>query len=128
MTTRDGLGEVSDHSLSMATTAGSTSATAIPPPTISNATSTIAKRRTRISPDETPRRIYKAADSSPRCTRPQVLGPRHFVGKRDLFASPPTRMRRQRIDDGSDSVFLGRPDAVVVLITSEMGHKQASYR
>src|SRR5262249_22618573 len=58
------------------------------------------------SPDETPRRIYKAADSSPRCTRPQALGPRHFVGKRDLFASPPTRVRRrQRIDDGSDSVF-----------------------
>src|SRR5262249_49772181 len=73
MTTRDVLGEVSDHSLSMAATARSTSATAVPPPTISNATSTIAKRRTRISPDETPRRIYKAADSSPRCTRPQVL-------------------------------------------------------
>src|SRR5262245_13535274 len=106
MTTRDGLGEVSDHSLSMATTPGSTSATPVPPPTISNATSTIAKRRTRISPDETPRRIYKAADSSPRCTRPQALGPRHFVGKRDLFASPPTRVRRrQRIDEGSDSVF-----------------------
>src|SRR5262244_1394339 len=26
------------------------------------------------------------------------------------------------------TAFLGRPDAVVVLITSEMGHKQASYR
>src|SRR5262245_52674972 len=51
-----------------------------------------------------------------------------FVGKRDLFASPPTHMRRQRIDDGSDSVFWGRPDAVVVLITSEMGHKQTSCR
>src|SRR5262245_7116759 len=30
--------------------------------------------------------------------------------------------------DGSDSVFWGRPDAVVVLITSEMGHKQTSCR
>src|SRR5262249_37204847 len=128
MTTRDGLGEVSDHSRSMAMTAGSTLSATAGPPAISNATSTIAKRRTRISPDETPRRIYKAADSSPRCTRPQVLGPRHFVGKRDLFDSPPTHMRRQRIDDGSDSVFWGRPDAVVVLITSEMGHKQTSCR
>src|SRR5262249_24418197 len=105
MTTRDGLGEVSDHSRSMAMTAGSTLSATAGPPAISNATSTIAKRRTRISPDETPRGIYKAADSPPRCTRPQVLGPRHFVGKRDLFASPPTHMRRQRIDDGSDSVF-----------------------
>src|SRR6516165_37207 len=26
------------------------------------------------------------------------------------------------------TAFFGRPDAVVVLITSEMGHKQASYR
>src|SRR5947209_8759720 len=104
MTTRDGLGDASDHSLSMATTAGSTSATA-GPPAVSNATSTIAKRRTSTSPDETPHRIYKAADTPPRCAGRKVKGPCHFVGQRDLFASPPTRMRRQRIDDGSDSAF-----------------------
>src|SRR6266481_5120243 len=105
MTTRDGLGDASDHSLSMATTAGSTSATAVPPPAISNATSTIAKRHTPTSPDETPHRIYKAADAPQGAPGCRVEGPYHFLGKRDLFASPPTRMRRQRIDDGRDSAF-----------------------
>jgi len=42
MTTLDGFGEASDHSLSMAMTAGSTSATA-GVPAVTNATSTIAK-------------------------------------------------------------------------------------
>jgi hypothetical protein len=42
MTTRDGFGEASDHCLSMAMTAGSTSATA-GIPTVTNATNTIAK-------------------------------------------------------------------------------------
>src|ERR1700756_3948822 len=63
MTTRNGLGEVSDHSRSMAITAGSTLSATAGPPAISNATSTIAKRRTTTSPDESPKRIYKAADS-----------------------------------------------------------------
>src|SRR5262245_39786545 len=62
MTTRDGLGEASDHSLSMPTTAGSALSATAGPPANSNATSTIAKRRTPTSPDETPHRMYKAAD------------------------------------------------------------------
>src|SRR5262249_23562004 len=62
MTTRDGLGEARDHSLSMATTAGSALSATAGPPANSNATSTIAKRRTPTSPDETPQRMYKAAD------------------------------------------------------------------
>ena len=47
-TTRDGFGEASDHWLSMAMTAGSTSATA-GVPIVTNATSTIAKQRTPTS-------------------------------------------------------------------------------
>src|SRR5258708_10372263 len=63
MTTRNGLGEVSDHSRSMAITAGSTLSATAGPPAISNATSTIAKRRTTTSPHEPPKRIYKPRDS-----------------------------------------------------------------
>jgi hypothetical protein len=43
MTTREGLGDASDHSLSMAMTAGSTSPATAGAAASSNATSTIAK-------------------------------------------------------------------------------------
>src|SRR5262249_6981290 len=105
MMTLDGFGEVSDHSRSMAITAGSTLSATAGPPAISNATSTIAKRRTTTSPDESPKRIYKAADS------PQGATARREALRGILWESVtylpalPARKRRQRIDDGTDSVF-----------------------
>ena len=53
MTTRNALGDTSDHFVSMAVTAGSTLSATADPPAISNATSTIAKRRTSPSPEAT---------------------------------------------------------------------------
>src|SRR5262249_43511665 len=106
MTTLDGFGEVSDHSRSMAITAGSTLSATAGPPAISNATSTIAKRRMTTSPDESPKRIYKAADSAQGATaRREVLRGILWESVTYLPALP-TRKRRQRIDDGSNSVFL----------------------
>src|SRR5262249_47066599 len=105
MTTRKGLGEVSDHSRSMTITAGSTLSATAGPPAISNATSTIAKRRTTTSPDESPKRIYKAADSPQGATaRREALRGILWESVTYLPASP-TRKRRQLIDDGSNSVF-----------------------
>jgi hypothetical protein len=43
MTTREGLGAESDHSLNMAATAGSAVSASAPPAAVNNATSTIAK-------------------------------------------------------------------------------------
>jgi hypothetical protein len=53
MTTRNVLGGASDHVLSMAVTAGSTLSATAEPPAISNAMSTIAKRRTSTSSEAT---------------------------------------------------------------------------
>src|SRR6516164_858794 len=105
MTTLDGFGEVSDHSRSMAITAGSTLSATAGPPAISNATSTIAKRRTTTSPDESPKRIYKAADS-PQAQPAASEALRGILWESVTYLPAlPTRKRRQRIDDGSNSIF-----------------------
>src|SRR6516164_4391897 len=106
MTTRNGVGEVSDHSRSMAITAGSTLSATAGPPAISNATSTIAKRRTTTSPDEPPTPLSQAADSPQGATaRREALRGILWESVTYLPASP-TRKRRQLIDDRSNSVFL----------------------
>src|SRR5215468_12452416 len=117
MTTLNGFGEVSDHSRSMAITAGSTLSATAGPPAISNATSTIAKRRTTTSPDESPKRIYKAADSAQGATaRREALRGILWESVTYLPALP-TRTRRQRIDDGSNSAFLARRMRLLRLVS-----------
>src|SRR5262245_3583327 len=114
MTTRDGLGEVSDHSLSMAMTAGSTLSATAGPPAISNATSTIAKRRTPTSPDETPEAAWPKFTKRPtprkgahgRKVEIRVI----FLESVTYLPAPPARKRRQLAHDGSHSAFWeGRP-------------------
>src|SRR5262249_31121162 len=93
MTTRDGLGEASDHSLSMAMTAGSALSATAGPPANSNATSTIAKRRTPTSPDETPQRMYKAASPRQGALGRKVQVRVSFWESVTYLPAPPTRMR-----------------------------------
>src|SRR3984893_8787232 len=105
MTTRNGLGEVSDHSRSMAITAGSTLSATAGPPAISNATSTIAKRRTTTSPDESPKRIYKAADSPQGATGRREALRGILWGSVTYLPVSSTRKCGQLRDDGNNSVF-----------------------
>src|ERR1700746_1190121 len=105
MTTRNGLGEVSDHSRSMAITAGSTLSATAGPPAISNATSTSAKRRTTTSPDESPKRIYKAADSPQGATGRRKALRGILWGSVTYLPVSSTRKCGQLRDDGNNSVF-----------------------
>src|SRR5262249_46011184 len=123
MTTRDGLGEVSDHSLSMAMTAGSTLSATAGPPAISNATSTIAKRRTPTSPDETPwpkftKRPTPRKGAQGRKVEVRVI----FLESVTYLPASPARKRRQLAHAGSHRAFwagrmrwsgLSRPRRVV---------------
>src|SRR5215470_6534390 len=102
MTTRDGLGVVSDHSRSIAMTAGSTLSATADPPAISNATSTVAKRRTTTSPDEPPSEFTRR--STPRKAQPaasEALRGTLWESVTYLPASR-TRKRRQFRDDGNN--------------------------
>src|SRR5262245_23280980 len=132
MTTRDGLGEVSDHSLSMAMTAGSTLSATAGPPAISNATSTIAKRRTPTSPDEpleTPWPKFTKQPTPRKGAQGRKVEVRVvFLESVTYLPAPPARKRRQRAHDGSHSAFWAGRASLSGLSRPGPGRKQTSWR
>src|SRR5689334_10434012 len=106
MTTRNALGGRSEYSRSMAVTAGSTLSATAEPPAISNAMSTIAKRRTSTSPEE-PSAELQTAQGAAKATPAARQALASISAKRDLFASLPAhrptliRFRHHQADQTS---------------------------